>query len=93
MYYELHITMRYDTKVDPEVWTQFIRWKYSKIDGDPNLGKGILHYATKHVHASVPVEKVIHILKEAAQCLRDMGCTVVRMKVEYILFDKKEITQ
>lgn len=34
-------------------------WRFSKIDGDPVLGKGVKCYATKHFSAKENVDTVI----------------------------------
>ena len=89
MYYELHVTMLTGIG-EPEARTKYIRWKYSAIDSDPDLGEGVRCYATKHVHASVPVQTVIGILEEAMTRLSELGCCVVRGKVEHILYDRRK---
>lgn len=80
--YEAHITF---TGTTTEVVHE--PWKFSKIDGDPVLGKGVKCYLTRHYP---PHEDVLDILKDmrnAAADLQQAGLTVHRMKLEKIVFD------
>lgn len=87
-YYECHITMRGDPKVI-EPLVKATGWKFSAIDGDPVLGKGVLCYATSHFKGSRDVDEVIILMDEVADALRYKGAEVIREKVELVVYDTK----
>lgn len=65
------------------------RWKFSAIDGDPVLGKGVLCYATSHFKGSLETVDVVVAMGIVADGLRSKGVEVVRQKVERVVFDTK----
>lgn len=62
-------------------------WTMSRIDGDPDLGKGVKHYLTRHFRADTKREDVIQRLQEAASAISDQGHDVLRQKIELVIFD------
>jgi hypothetical protein len=99
MYYECHITLKdvptlgmlghelRDLKKEIEVHG----WKFSRIAGDPVLKDAAYCYATKHVKPSVPLIEVIVEMNMTARAL-GLHWTVVRQKVELVVYDEKTIT-
>lgn len=87
-YYECHVTMDGDKELC-EIACNDIGWKFSAIDGDPVLGKGVKCYATKHFNYKLEEEVVLEILKQAAEEIHLMGIKVTRRKVERVLFDDR----
>ena len=86
-YYECHVTMEGEAAtVRPQV--ELIGWKFSAIDGDPILGRGVKCYATKHFNARMPENEVVAVLGYAATLLREQGLKVIREKVELVLHDR-----
>lgn len=92
MYYECHITMAGDPeKIENAV--KITDWKFSKIDGDPTLGKGIKCYATRHFNCTKnSIQDVIDRLNDVAIILDDYSVDrqhykVIRVKVELVLYD------
>lgn len=81
--YEAHITFNDPAaKVEPHVIEK--DWSFSKIDGDIELGEGYHCYATKHFDNEA---KAISDTIGMAHLFKDSGLTVIRYKVEYILYD------
>lgn len=64
-------------------------WSYSCIAGDPVLGKEAYHYATMHWKASTSLELVHAQMRALAAALEAAGITVVRQKIEQIIYDTK----
>lgn len=87
-YYECHITLDGDKdRLDPLV--RAIGWKFSAIDGDPVLGRGIKCYATKHYNARNSPHDIVNALLTAAQLLTNCGAVVTRRKVELVIYDDR----
>lgn len=87
-YYECHITMRGDPKqIEPLV--KATGWKFSAIDGDPVLGKGVLCYATSHFKGSRDTADVVIAMGVVADELVAQGAEVIRQKVELVVYDTK----
>lgn len=89
-YYELHITMSCgdsNERNNVALQAEAIGWKFSAIDGDPNLGPGIKLYATAHRNGRTPVDVVREDLEDAANKLGEAGISVIRRKIEMVLFD------
>lgn len=87
-YYECHITIEGDpTIVKPLV--QETKWKFSAIDGDSNLGDGIKCYATRQLNAKYSMPEVVENLHRIANKLQENGLTILRRKVELVLYDDK----
>jgi hypothetical protein len=87
-YFECHVTMLgHATEIRPEVERR--KWKFSMIDGDPVLGDGIKCYATKLFNRRVGQDKVTEELLTIANELKNLGFTVLRRKVEMVIFDDR----
>lgn len=86
-YYECHVTMvGVPDQIRPYV--EFLKWKFSAIDGDPVLGDGVKCYATKHFNERMTPQVVQQILFEVADHLAK-HCTVIRRKVELVIYDDR----
>jgi hypothetical protein len=95
MYYECHITINpfHAPLTHPESCegtVHRIGWGFSRIYGDPILGKGKFQYATKHFPHDEGMTSVLEQLHKAASLLRGAQWTVVREKIELVLYDTKE---
>jgi hypothetical protein len=91
MYYECHITCA--DHVEPRALKLEIEsyaWKFSRIAGDPTLGIETFCYATKHLDAKLPLDRVIMRMNAVARALECSGFTVVRQKVELVMYDSRE---
>lgn len=89
-YYEAHITLLGSPeRIKPAV--DLIKWKFSVIDGDPVLGKGVKCYATKHFNAKMDKEEVLMDLRMAADALEYAlpEDEVIRRKIELVIFDDR----
>jgi hypothetical protein len=88
-YYECHITIEpkpgemNKTRDDIES----MGWKFSSIDGDPVLGVGAKHYATKHYRSDLGRDSVLSNITLAAERLREQGHVVIREKIERVIWD------
>ena len=94
MYYECHITVDpFDAPLTHPLSCESVvfrmGWGFSQIAGDPILGKGKFQYATKHFDSDEPIISVVNQMEQAAQILRNQQWTVVRTKIELVLFDSK----
>src|SRR5690348_2491124 len=90
MYYECHVTLLGDpSTIKPCV--ERLRWRFSCIDGDPVLGDGIKCYATRHFHVRHGHSGVQAQLFAAAEQLQAWGLSVVRRKVELVVFDSRSV--
>lgn len=89
MYYETHITMNGNPDVI-EKRLEGTGWKFSKIDGDINLGLGIKCYATKQFNVKYGFPVVLNKLNSLAYDLHKEGFDVLRQKIELVLYDNKQ---
>lgn len=87
-YYECHITMEGDREKIEQAVNE-IGWKFSAIDGDPVMGKGVKCYATIHYNNKVPVAIVINRVALTARALRKQSINVTREKVELVIYDTR----
>ena len=87
-YYESHLTLNGDP-VAIRAAVESIRWKFSKIDGDPVMGDGVKCYATRHFNARNSSAAVVTNLHEAAEAMIRLGVEVTRRKVELVLYDDR----
>ena len=93
-YYECHITMMTSediSKHDIQQVVESYQWKFSAIDGDPILGDGVKCYATMHYAAKQTVQDVIQKVKSLSKFISMHGITVIRDKVELVLYDTKQV--
>ena len=105
-YYECHITIepikerdwRRDTdhKFDQPITeikaaVKAVKWKFSCIDGDPELGPGIKCYATMHYSFRKDEQWVKNRLKEISAKLEDLGLKIKRTKIEVVIYDSLQI--
>lgn len=68
-----------------------LRWKFSKIDGDPNLGEGVKCYATKQFNIRRTKDGVIKAVDMVAAQLHNnlYVSKVLRSKVELVIYDNR----
>ena len=94
MYYETHITMDKvpDALALRTTLTAF-SWHYSCIDGDPTYGKKKLHYATGHYTGDWKLEEVQDAIDRMAGMLLEKGYSVIRRKIEMVMYDVRTISQ
>lgn len=91
MYYELHITIEgVPDEVKPHVVAS-TGWTFSAIDGDPVLGVGVKCYATRHIpaHLEIVEDEVLRHLTDEVERLEELGCKVIREKVELVMHDRR----
>lgn len=88
MYWELHITLGLHP-VSAKPLIEALAWKFSCINGDPDLGGGPREYATHHGSPNAPIEGIIHELNRVAGILKEAGFNVIRRKVELVMYDTK----
>lgn len=90
-YYECHVTFTTPTGLDPGIRG----WKFSRIDGDPVLGRGVKSYLTRQFKDSRPLREVIDEVEFTAAMLRDSGpeFNVLRTKVEHVCYDSKQLPE
>lgn len=89
MYYKCHITLAKQECVSPIQAIEALGWKYSAIDGDPDLGEGLLEYATTHYLPDWVVTDVIDEMAKVTEVLTICGHRVIRQKVELVIYDTK----
>lgn len=87
-YYEAHVTMLGDPDELASI-VEDIGWKFSAIDGDADLGDGVKCYATRQFNARKGEQNTVAALLEAAIHLQNLGATVLRRKVELVVFDDR----
>ncbi len=88
-YYECHITML-GKKDELEPLVDGSGWKFSAIDGDPNLGSGVKCYATNQYNFSKwTLEQVDTLVSNLGNYLRECGVKVLREKVELVVVDRR----
>lgn len=84
-YWEAHVTFYSDKELT------YPTWRFSKIDGDPVLGKGVKMYLTKQFRITVTIEDILNEMKEVVKYIWDSGAESFRRKIERVVFDTKEI--
>lgn len=89
-YYEAHVTMFGDREW-LETVTKSLHWKFSAIDGDPNLGDGVKLYATIQLPKRIGEEAAIKTLHTVALVLEKTGAKILRKKIELVLFDERTV--
>lgn len=92
-YYEAHITVdTFNPKAPESILRELIEtnnWRYSRIDGDINLGQGVKSYATKQFKASLNIELILQELHMLADRLAEHGWTILRRKIELVMYDDR----
>jgi hypothetical protein len=91
-YYECHITMESKDPHSRQIaheFTEHMKWKFSAIDGDIIVGDGVKLYATKHFNSRLSQAEVKGELLRAARRLEAHGVTVIRRKVELVIYDDR----
>lgn len=87
-YYECHITvLGTPESIQPNV--ESLGWTFSCINGDPDLGTEVKCYATRHYNCSKSLVVVKAEVLGTTGLLRDMGCKVLRSKIEKVLYDMR----
>lgn len=87
-YYECHITMEGDPKVLRPI-VEATKWKFSAIHDDIILGEGLKCYATMHYSVRKAEAFVLGQLTYVASTIAKQGVSVLRRKVERVLFDDR----
>ncbi len=87
-YYECHITMNGDPEVVKPL-VELTGWRFSAINGDMIMGKGIKCYATM-LYSTLRSEKFcVDELIRAADFLVRHNVQVTRRKMERVIYDDK----
>lgn len=86
MLFECHITYPRDKADIIEKFASDLHWKFSKIDGDPVLGKEIFCYLTTH---SDDYMKMFSKMIATVHTISNEDIKPVREKIELIMFDTK----
>lgn len=87
-YYECHVTMTGDPQILRPL-VEDLKWKFSCIDGDVVLGDGVKCYATMLYNQRMRPGLVLSLLHSVANQLTEMGATVLRKKMEQVLYDDR----
>lgn len=98
-YYECHVTFvdpnHTNDPDDSSTWAPrepvVAGWIFSRISGDPVLGRGIKSYLTRQFKGRLPLAAVIGSVEHVAAELTALGFTVLRRKVERVVYDTKQI--
>lgn len=86
MTYECHITTAVaDAEIAEKIAIEF-KWKTSEIKRDPVLGDGSHFYLTAH---DTNFHRLYTKMIMTAADLRNIGCAVLREKIEHIVYDTK----
>lgn len=89
MYWECHITLGLHP-VSSKDLVEALGWKFSCIDGDPQLGSGAREYATRNASSVSDFETVKTHMNYTADVLkRTGGFNVIRQKIELVMYDTK----
>lgn len=86
-YWEAHVTMKCTGAEREHV--EALGWTYSNITDDPVLGPGEKCYATRQFNAKRSHGFVVMEVHSAANVLARRGVTVLREKVERVVYDRK----
>lgn len=89
MYFECHVTLQGDKDhIKPIV--ESTGWTFSAIDGDPNMGDGVKCYATTQLNATkFDCQQAVNAVEQCANVLHAAGMTILRKKVELVVFDSR----
>lgn len=86
MTYECHITTTVADEPEAAAVASALGWKTSEIKRDPLLGDASHFYLTAH-DTSFP--RLYVKMKRTAAELKQLNCTVLREKIELIVYDTK----
>ena len=86
-YYEAHVTFNSTNEI------YYPTWKFSRIDGDPILGKGIKMYLTKQFKETVTLQANQEEMSVVSQHVYFMGGQPLRTKIELVVYDTKIIPE
>ena len=68
-------------------------WKFSKIDGDPKLGRGVKCYATKQYNMKISQEFIVSAMNTISTAIQGAtGCVILRKKIELVVFDERNLS-
>jgi hypothetical protein len=87
--YECHITIEPVIPMTLEgikIRVEEVKWFFSCIHADPMLGQKTLCYATNHFSNE---SSAILMTQRVSEVLNELGCYVVRAKVEHVIFDTR----
>lgn len=76
-YFEVHVTSLEELQC-----YEYKGWTTSRIDGDPEFGKGVRYYATKHTDTYSEALTSIIFAKQ-------VWSKAIRFKIEHVLFDER----
>lgn len=91
--YECHITLKAESPLQHHAiknYVEYAHWRFSMIQGDPDLGTGIRCYATQLYHNK---EVAIAMTNMMTEYFRSLGFHVVRCKVEQIIMDHNFVNE
>lgn len=87
--FECHITIVPDRlKTTIREIVEARGWKFSCIEGDPDLGNSTFCYATRWFDEADHAVTMVHMFKD--QFIKE-GLSVVRVKVEHIINDSRVV--
>lgn len=88
MNFEAHITIpgEHAEALQTTVCPQLRDWKFSRIQGDPDLGDKTFCYLTMH-HSDLATVQVL--MRMAVDKLCSFGCHPIRKKIELIIHDER----
>ena len=88
MYFEAHLTVETSYKDQIKAIGEKHKWKYSEINGDPDLGPGTRCYLTKHYKHDDNFHSITNELDYVLYEIRgEVKFTKVRHKIELVMFD------
>lgn len=87
-YFECHVTMIGDPGLIRPI-VEEVKWTFSAIDGDVDLGAGVKCYATRQFNERSGLPQAIGAVSQISEALQKCGVTVLREKVELIVYDRR----
>ncbi len=84
--FEAHITMPREQRDLVERQASIMGWSFSIIDGDPIMGQKPYCYLTAY---HTDGQKLLAVMNEVSGVLSKGGVTILREKLEEILYDTK----
>jgi hypothetical protein len=86
MKYEAHITISLSSEEEVKKVGLSSNWTFSKILGDPIMGKEAYCYLTQYKENA---NELLKEMNDVASCLKLNNCKVLRCKIELICYDTK----